>query len=384
MSRPNSLISHLFGGVCLLALTACALVGAPAPTSTPARQYPLPHLRSPEYGLQVFLWWHVDNKTGARDADLVRDVGFGWLKQELVWKEMLHSRGDQYDWYRPDGIVQLAEERGLKLLARLGAPPQWALEAAPPGQPVDPTDFANYCGAIAERYAGRIAAYEVWNEPNLAQEWNNQPPDPAAYLQLLQPCYRAIKTADPNAIVISAGLAPTDQPDLTIAMPDLQFYEGLYAAGAAPYFDMLGAHAPGYMNPPERSPDDAEADPVLQSRVWVFRHVEDVRALMVAQGDGDKQIAVTEMGWTSDHRPDSPYTWHAVTEEQKAEYLVRAYQYAQAHWSPWIGLMSAIYIVDPDWTEANEQYWWAITRPTRPGDPADLLPAYEALQKMEK
>jgi hypothetical protein len=46
--------------------------------------------------------------------------------------------------------------------------------------------------------------------------------------------------------------------------------------------------------------------------------------------------------------------------------------------------MSMVYIADPAWTEDNEQYWWAITRPTAPGDPPLLLPAYEALKNMEK
>ncbi len=359
----------------------------PPPPLTPTpitRLYPLPQLASPEYGIQTFLWWHVDNKTGGRDADLVRDLGFGWIKQEIPWAEMMHSRGDQYDWFRSEGVVKLAEERGLKLLARLGAPPGWASAEAPPGLPVAPDDFADFCGALAEHFAGRIAAYEVWNEPNLAREWNGQMPDPAGYVQLLKPCYLAIKQADPNAIIISAGLATTDCGVECASMPDMEFYQRMYEAGAAPYFDMLGAHAPGYMNAPEVSPDETQADEFLQSRVWTFRHVEDVRALMVANGDEDKQIAITEMGWTSDLRPDSPYAWHAVTEAHKAEYLVRAYQYAQANWSPWIGLMSAIYIADPEWTEADEQYWWAITRPTAPGEPADVLPAYTALQRMEK
>jgi hypothetical protein len=40
--------------------------------------------------------------------------------------------------------------------------------------------FGEFCGAMAERYRGRIGAYEVWNEPNLAREWGNEPPDPAA------------------------------------------------------------------------------------------------------------------------------------------------------------------------------------------------------------
>lgn len=366
----------------LVCLTACT---AAAPTPLP-RQYPLPHLASPEYGIQAFLWWHVDNKTAWRDADLVRELGFGWLKQNFSWRDISGSRGG-YDWFRPDWVVKLAEERGLKLLVRLDHQPQWA-QADPAalisnGPPADPAYFGEFCGALATRYAGRIAAYEVWNEPNLARDWGNQRPDPAAYVELLKACYLAIKQADPEAIVVSAGLAPTDQDDET-AMPDMAFYQGIYDAGGAPYFDMLGAHAPGYMNPPEMSSDDALKDEFLASRVWVFRHVEDVRALMVANGDGDKQIAITEMGWTGDPRQGSDYAWYAVTEEQKADYLVRAYQYAKANWSPWIGLMSAIYIADPEWTEDYEQYWWSITRPTAPGEPPTLLPAYEALKNMEK
>lgn len=378
---------RISGWAILAALFVACISPTPPPALTPTpitRLYPLPQLASPEYGIQTFLWWHVDNKTGWRDADLVRDLGFGWIKQEIPWAEMMHSRGDEYDWFRSEAVVTLAEERGLKLLARLGTPPGWAAAEAPPGLPVHPDDFASFCGALAEHFAGRIAAYEVWNEPNLAREWNGQPPDPAGYVLLLKPCYLAIKQADPNAIVISAGLAPTGTDDPAVAMPDDKFFQGMYEAGAAPYFDMLGVHAPGYMNPPERSPAETEADPALAARWITFRHVEDVRALMVAHGEADKQIAITEMGWTSDVRPDSPYAWHAVTEAQKAEYLVRAYEYAKANWSPWIGVMSAIYIADPEWTEVHEQFWWAITRPTAPGDPAHLLPAYEALQAMKK
>jgi len=61
---------------------------------------------------------------------------------------------------------------------------------------------------------------------------------------------------------------------------------------------------------------------------------------------------------------------------------VRAYQYAKANWSPWIGLMSLIYISDPDWTQQHEQYWWAITDPGWP----ELKPraAYTALKNMPK
>jgi hypothetical protein len=385
-ARKQSPLAQGLIALVLLALTACAATPTPAPpTPSPApveRLYPLPHIDGPEYGIQTFLWWHVDNKTGWRDADLVRDLGFQWLKETFPWIAISGSRGG-YDWFRPDGVVALAEERGLKLLVRLDHPPEWAFPADPAAGPADPLLFAEFCGAVATRYAGRIAAYEVWNEPNLAREWNNLPPNPGQYVELLKACYLAIKAVDPQAIVVSAGLAPTGTDDPAVAMPDMKFYEALYAAGGAPYFDMLGVHAPGYMNPPERSPDETEADPDLAVRWITFRHVEDVRALMVAQGDGDKQIAITEMGWTSDPVNDA-YSWYAVDEETRADYLVRAFQYAKANWQPWIALMSMIYIADPEWTEADEQYWWSITRPTAPGDPAELLPAYEALREMEK
>ncbi len=366
-------------------LAACAPVTPPASPTPLARLYPLPHLNSPEYGVQVFLWWHITYPRGGRDAELVRNLGFGWLKQQFAWRDISNVRGDYY-WGRTDAVVDEAERLGLKLLIRLDRQPKWAqadptlkLDNAPPA---NLQDFADYCSAVATRYQGRIAAYEVWNEPNLAREWGDQPPDPAAYVELLKVCYLAIKTADPQAIVVSAGLAPTGNDDET-AMRDDKFFQGMYEAGAAPYFDVLGVHAAGFMNPPERSPDDTEADPALQVRWITFRHVEDIRALMLANGDGDKQIAITEMGWTSD--PSNPvYAWYAVTEEQKADYLVRAYQYAKANWSPWIGLMSTIYIADPDWTEAREEFWWAITRPSKPDQPSILLPAYEALKAMKK
>jgi hypothetical protein len=76
------------------------------------------------------------------------------------------------------------------------------------------------------------------------------------------------------------------------------------------------------------------------------------------------------------------YAWFAVTPEQQADYLVRAFRYAKENWSPWIGIMTVISIADPAWTEDDEQYWWAITEPGWPE--TRVRPAYEALRDMEK
>ncbi len=247
--------------------------------------------------------------------------------------------------------------------------------------PIDYQDFGDICGVMAERYQGRIAAYQVWNEPNLSREWGEKPPNPAEYTALLKVCYEAIKAADPEAIVISAGLAPTgtSSPE---AMPDMDFLQGMYDAGAADYFDVLGVHAPGFKAPPEMSPDEVMAaeGEYGNGRWFTFRHVEDMRAIMVANGDSEKQVAIMEMGWMLHQDLHEGYTWHGVTEAEQADYLVRAYQFAQKNWRPWIGVMTTVYMADAAWTpEENEQWWWSIVLPD--GTPRE---AYWALRDMEK
>ena len=197
--------------------------------------------------------------------------------------------------------------------------------------------------------------------------------------------YQAIKAIDPEAIVISAGLAPTTRWD-DVAMPDTVFVQGMYDAGAKPYFDALGVHGAGYKVPPLTDPEVVANDPLLNNndpsppelkRIYAFRHVEDVRQVMVQNGDADKRVVVLEFGWTVDPRPDSPYNWHAVSEAEQAKYIIQAYNYARENWQPWIGVMSLIYVANVDWTADDEQTYWSITKPEYPDFQA--RPAYWAL-----
>ncbi len=379
MHKLGWLLTFLFGGLVLL--VAYGVRAEPAPVDLVGDEPVIQSFNSPDYGIHVFMWWKPD--TALRDLALVQEMGFTWVKQKFAWREIEGIEKGQYDWYRSDYIVDITEEAGLNLIVRLDRQPFWSEpvdNAFKDNQPpADLQDFADFCGATAERYRGRIQAYQVWNEPNLAREWGEQLPDPVAYTELLRVCYEAIKAADPDAIVVSAGLAPTGT-DSVNAMPDTDFLQGMYDAGAAAYFDVLGLNAPGFKAPPELDPAIAESDPQYGAGRWfAFRHVEDMRAIMVERGDGQKQIAILEMGWTLD-QVNPEYAWFAVDEATQADYLVRAYEYAAANWQPWIGLMSTIYIADWEWTAENdEQWWWSIVLPD--GTPRE---AYYALQAMEK
>jgi uncharacterized protein YraI len=334
---------------------------------------PAATMQSPDFGAQAFLWWKQE--VADRDLGLMEDGGFNWVKQTFAWETIEGAGKGQFNWATADWVVNHACQHNLRLLARLSTDPEltnfWA--GAPPAN-ID--NFADYAYALASRYncqpgsQGCIQAYQVWNEPNLAREWGNQRPNPAQYATMLQKTYAAIKRGNPNAIVISAGMAPTGD-NSNAAMPDDMFYEQLYQAMGSSngYFDMLGVHGAGFAAPPELDPAEAAANQQYGGyRFFAFRHVEDIRAIMVRGGDEGKKIVLLEFGWTFD--PVNPaYKWHGadagIDQMVQADYLKRAYVYAEQNWQPWIGLMSLLTMPNIDWLadgnpQDEEQYWWAI------------------------
>ncbi|MBI1281485.1 MAG: hypothetical protein GC179_25385 [Anaerolineaceae bacterium] len=321
-----------------------------------------PRFTSLTYGIQTFLWW--DKSKAQLSMDWARLMVFSHVKQIFAWKDIEPARGD-FHFDRADELLNELEGKGLKVVARLGDSPDWAITKANgkkgvdflDAPPDDLNDWATFCGALGSRYKGRIAAYQVWNEPNLDREWGHRPPNAGGYVGLLKVCSEAIHAADPQAIVISAGLSPTGTWTETVT-PDDTFFQQMYDAGFQQYADVAGVNAPGYNFPPETSPDQAEA--LGGHRFGTFRRVEDMRKIMVKNGDAARQMAILEMGWTQDPIHEA-YAWFAVTEKQQADYFVRAYQYAADHWRPWMGLMSAIYLPNPAWDENNEEFWWSVT-----------------------
>jgi polysaccharide biosynthesis protein PslG len=343
-----------------------------APTAAPPTSRPPSGpvtMASPDYGIQAFLWWRPE--VAHRDLSLIQDAGFTWVKQWFAWGDIEGQGKGKYDWSTSDRIVDQVEEFGLKLIVRVDHGPAWA------GAPPDNIDqFTAFLSAMANRYTGRIHAYQVWNEPNLAREWGNKAPNAAEYTQMLKKAYQAIKAADPNALVITAGMAPTTELSQR-AVPDTRFIQAMYEAGAKPYFDVLGAHGAGYKAPPEMDPGQVANDPNYYNvgdvncpgdacRIYCFRHVEDLRQIMVNNGDAGKKVIVLEFGWTRDERTNSPYYWHRVADQfVQGDYMVRAYKYAKENWQPWIGVMSLIYMPDAQWTENDEMFWWSVIEPSQ-------------------
>ena len=296
---------------------------------------------------------------------LAREAGVDTIVELFSWRQIEPTEG-QFHWQHPDEVVQGAEYYGLDVVARIDQHPHWASEApldlnAPPDQMAD---YSRFVSDVARRFRGRIKGYVIWNEPNLSFEWGGRVPDPAGYTAMLCEAYRAIKSADPDALVVSAGLAPTNQDDAE-AMDDRRFLEGMLEAGAADCFDVLGAHPYGFAYPPD--------DPRGAHDGLNLARIEDLRDLLVEHGAGAKPVWATEMGWTVNALGES--AWQTVTPRQQAEYLQDAFERVRRDW-PWLELVT-VWNLGPH----DEAAWSGYSLLEADGSPR---PVYEALKAIDK
>ncbi|MDH4207795.1 MAG: beta-galactosidase, partial [Anaerolineae bacterium] len=266
---------------------------------------------------------------------LVRDGGFHWVRQRFPWADIEPQPG-AYDWSPWDALVEACREHGLSLIAVLETTPQWArapMDAdTPQAPPKDFADYANFVRAFASRYADRIDYYEIWDEPNLYPNWGERYVDPRGYAHLLQTGYQAVKDADPEATVLTAGLAPNVEEGGRY-MSDLLFLEEMYQAGAREYFDVLAVKPYGmWYEPSDRclSPGETNFSRPILAREVMLRH-----------GDADKAIWAVEFGWCA--LPASwsgqPAPWTSDSEEVQARRTVEAIERARSEW-PWMGVLA--------------------------------------------
>ncbi len=265
----------------------------------------------------------------------VNGLGMHWAKLRVSWRTMEPFAG-AIDYTTLDPVIDALNASHLNILLTVTHAPDWARSSALENGPPDNLgDYASFVGALAERYAGRVRAYEIWHEPNLRREWNSgtHPVSAESYAALLREAYAAIKTADPAATVISAGLAPTGFDDGINARDDRKFLERLYQLGFTGFSDAVGAHPFGFANPP-----DARCCIASEGVLTHYTHpsfyfldtLNDYRAIMIANGDAGRQIWVTEFGWGTSADtvapPENSSFIGANSPAEQASYLARAYE----------------------------------------------------------
>lgn len=366
---------------------------APAPQPQAAPQAPQPPAPAPrlggagfDYGIQGDFF---SDGNYARSYGAIRDIGFSWVKQQIEWKRYEPQKGN-YQWGDIDKFVNSASDNGFNVLLSVVKAPNWARpgddDRSVEGPPANPQDYADFIGAMAARYAGKVKAYEIWNEQNLWYEWGGQGGriNAGAYMNLLRLAYRAVKANDPGALVISGAMTPTGVNDGSIAIDDMAYLQQMYANGLRGVSDGIGIHPSGFNNPPDADWRTHGGANFKGHPSFFFRStMEGYRNIMVANGDGGKKLWPTEFGWASAHNlgagPARGYEYAAeISEQDQANYVVRAYQIARG-WG-WVGPMFLWNLnFGPVAGARDEKAAFGIVRPDW-----SRRPAFEALANMPK
>jgi hypothetical protein len=229
-----------------------------------------------------------------RELELTRIGGMGarFVRIPVSWREFVAeapAAGFQardpaspaYRFARLDASVESVAAAGLEPLlvvshapAFAEAPHRWPYAYLGSWAP-NPVALEEFAAALARRYDGsfpdalapggvlpRVGLFQAWNEPNLARylepqwvavggHWSAF--SPLLYRQLLNGFYAGIKSVQPAALVVSAGVAPNGEPAGDGRMAPVSFLRemlcltpsvrlGSTGCTEPPRFDVLAFH----------------------------------------------------------------------------------------------------------------------------------------------
>lgn len=171
------------------------------------------------------------------------------------WRATERNEGE-YDWSYLDRLVEITLADGMEpqLLVSFGGAewtktPEVLARAEADGQmnrqwryPPRLDKWRVFVRAVAERYKGRIRLYEIWNEPDIGFFRGTS----EEYVELLKAAYEEIKSVDPDAIVISGGMASIEHQHAKLDLYDMLFGED------HEIYDWFGYHRHGPFDSFER------------------------------------------------------------------------------------------------------------------------------------
>lgn len=181
-----------------------------------------------------------------------------------------------------DRLIDAAAAKNIKVLLFVDRTPCWASSAPNKGScaaedanrfevtrygPSDPQDFVAVSSFLVQRYGAKLAAYEIWNEPDQSNEkyWAG-PHKVDRYVALAKATYGPLKAINPQLQVLAGSFVGING----------KWLQALYDAGIKGSYDGLAVHFYDL--------------PLLGLKT--------TRAVQQANGDA-APLWLTEFGWTS-------------------------------------------------------------------------------------
>lgn len=336
----------------------------------------------------------LDEDPGVRALAMtrIRETGATVVRIPVDWRDVVapdpppgfeaaNPASPDYAFAPIDAAVLSAVSAGLTPLlvvshapAFAEAPHRWPY-AYPGSWAPSPGALAEFATALARRYDGsfpdllapgavlpRVSLFQAWNEPNLARylepqwvavdgRWSAF--SPLLYRQMLNAFYAGVKSVQPAATVLAAGVAPDGDPEGTGRMAPVRFLRALLcvpADGRSPgagragascpepaYFDVLDFHPLSVGNPDVPAPSSLEV--AISDAGKITGLLRQAERLHTALPAGAKQVWVTELNWES--APQSP---QGVPADLQASWISRA---LHRLWVAGVSLVAWQFLVDP-------------------------------------
>jgi hypothetical protein len=133
----------------------------------------------------------------------------------VTWAALEPARGS-FNWSLLDAEVSAGQAAGAELTLTLGMTPAWASSQpaisssygmGATAMPANMADWDAYVTAVATRYQGRIANYQVWNNPSDATYWTGAAAQLGSSMAALSAHAAAdIHAGDANAKIVAPAL----------------------------------------------------------------------------------------------------------------------------------------------------------------------------------
>lgn len=234
------------------------------------------------------------------DVAGMKELGVTMIRDDITWQSVEKTKGTY--------IFTTYDTRVDQLLA-VGIEPLEILDysnclynSMPSGQnyscdryiPRDPVEFevfkkayGEFCYQTVNHFEGKVKYFEMWNEPNgFWQPRTDDEVQALQYIELMKECYTRAKQANSNSIILSAGIGTWDSMIKN-------YIENYYKQSAKNYFDILAIHP--YCNYNSGFPSTEQG-----KTCGTIENIAKIRDIMVANGDSNKEIWITEFGYPTE------------------------------------------------------------------------------------
>jgi len=197
---------------------------------------------------------HAGQTKTEREYQLLDDIGCEWLRVDYRWNDIEKTPGN-FDFSAMDQFTQTALQHNKKIIAVLGFDAGWIHNDNKTHEYIPPEYYDAYINFVTQtvkRYKGQVAAFEIWNEPNLKAKrfWKGSDEE---FINLFSKTVKAIKAMAPDVVVTTPGLFRGDD----------KYLQKMFEAGAMADVDVVSFHPytvrlSGYLKQIERIQDEAK------------------------------------------------------------------------------------------------------------------------------